>query len=340
MNNFRYYKRFLKLITFLLMIVFVTMTIFMNCFAQNIQQNNNWPKRISIGAAPIGGTFYMAASALARVINATFPDITVSVQVTSASKHNVQLIQAGEIDFGLTSADYAYEAQNGIGSFEGYKQDKVRTLIPAYYSNYILVTLQKNPIYTFKDLKGKTFDINVVGGANNKFSRLLLEYFDMSKDVKITEMDIQSSTRALQQGGIDALLTGHPAAAVQELAISEPVRIFSLAEEELNNFVKDYPMYSIIDMPSGSYKGQEEDVSLPGIYLTYICHQDLPDDFIYAVVKAMYEHQDLINTVIPIVANSYNPETVINANLSVHPGSIRYFEEIGIEIPDKLKIGN
>ena len=310
-NTWIHHKHCLKLVIFLLITFMSTSIFYMNCSAEVGQENEKWPERINIGAAPVGGTFYMAASALARVISTRFPDIKVTVQVTNASKHNIQLIQAGELDIALTSADYAYEAQKGIGSFENNKQDKVYTLMPAYYSNYLFVTLQKNKIYSFRDLKGKKLDINVVNGATNKFSRVVLEQLGMFQDVTITEMDITNATRSLQQGGIDALVIGHPAAAVLELSMSNPVRIFSLSEEDLKPFIERNPMYSIINMAGGYYKGQEENVSLPGIYLSYICHKDLPDDFVYALVKAMYENNDLIASVLPIVAKSYSPESLI-----------------------------
>jgi len=335
-NTWIHHKYCLKLVIFLL-IAFISISILdMSCSAEAGRENEEWPKVINIGAAPVGGTYYMAASAIAKVIGIRFPDIRVTVQVTGASKNNIQLIQADQIDIGLTSSNYGYEAWKGIGDFEGNIQDKVYTLMPAYFSNFIFVTLQKNPIYSFRDLKGKTVDIGVKMSAINKFGRLVLETFGMSQDVRITEMSSTNATRALSEGKIDALILGHPNPSVQELSMTNPVRIFSFNEEDMRLFLEKEPAYSSIIMPGGYYKGQEEDVKLPGLYLFYICHKNLPDDFVYTLVEAMYENKDTIASILPIVAESYNPETVVHLTFPLHPGSIKYFEEVGVTIPNEL----
>lgn len=296
----------------------------------------NVPKRVSIGAAPPGGTFYMAASALSTVIGTRFPGVDVSVQVTGGSKHNVQLIEDGQIEFGLTSSDVAYEALHGIGQFEGHPHTKVRALMPAYTSPFLMVTLKKKPIYSVRDLKGKVFDLGPKGSAVNIFGLRVLDALGMSKEVRVTNLSATDATRALAEGRIDALILGHPASAVQELALSHPVRVISLNEEDMKLFTKKYPQYPILTLPKQSYAGQDEDVQLPGASLFYICHKDLPEGFVYSLAEAMYQNKNAIESIIPLVAKMYGPEWVDKLTLPLHPGSVQYFKGIGTRIPDHL----
>lgn len=294
------------------------------------------PKRVSIGAAPPGGTFYMAASALSRVLNTRFPRLDVSVQVTAGSKQNVQLIEDGQLEFGLTSSDVAYDALHGIGQFDGNPQTKVRALMPAYTSTFLMVTLKKKPIYSVRDLKGKVFDLGPKSSAVNMFGLRLLDALGMSKEVRVTNLSAADATRALAEGRIDALILGHPAPAVQELAVNHPVRVISLNEEDMRLFTQKYPQYPILTLPKQSYGGQDEDVQTPGASLFYICHSSLSEAFVRSVVEAMYENKSVIESIIPMVAKQCGPEWLDKLTFPLHSGSVRYFEGIGTRIPDGL----
>ena len=64
----------------------------------------------------------------------------------------------------------------------------------------------------------------------------------------------------------------------------------------------------------------------------------LSDDDIYNIVKAVWENRDEWAG----CAKSVQTQTVLDTVLEeiaipMHPGAIRYFEEIGIEVPDNLK---
>ena len=64
----------------------------------------------------------------------------------------------------------------------------------------------------------------------------------------------------------------------------------------------------------------------------------LSDDDIYNIVKAVWENRDEWAG----CAKSVQTQTVLDTVLEeiaipMHPGAIRYFEEIGIKVPDNLK---
>ncbi|CAM9947772.1 unnamed protein product, partial [Chrysoparadoxa australica] len=64
---------------------------------------------------------------------------------------------------------------------------------------------------------------------------------------------------------------------------------------------------------------------------------DTPEDVVYEVVKTMYENLPFLRSVHGSL-NDLSPENALKGiTVPLHPGAIRYYEEIGITVPDHLK---
>ena len=64
---------------------------------------------------------------------------------------------------------------------------------------------------------------------------------------------------------------------------------------------------------------------------------EMDDDLAYAITKAMFENIADLQAVHP-AANETTVEFTLSATpVPLHPGAIRYFEEIGATIPDRLR---
>ncbi len=65
----------------------------------------------------------------------------------------------------------------------------------------------------------------------------------------------------------------------------------------------------------------------------WLCRTDLPEDLVYQMVKAVYEHEEEKNAIHPL-ARLYTLQNAFRGSPGVpvgyHPGAIRYFQEKGI----------
>jgi hypothetical protein len=111
-------------------------------------------EKIAIAAASAGGGFYMGASALANVINSKLEGVEATVETTGASKHNVQLLQAGEVKFGLCATEVAWEALNGkfVSKDRIFRTENHHSRWPSVYS---FVTLRSRVYARLPTLTGK-----------------------------------------------------------------------------------------------------------------------------------------------------------------------------------------
>ena len=297
-------------------------------------KDTGWPKRIAIGAASPGGGFYMGGSAAATIINNYVDGVDAVVEITGASRHNAELLQAGEIHLGLVATEVLWEAYHGKFSFEGNPHDKIRAMIPGWPGVYIWVTLADKGIENVTDFDGKTFSSGPVGSGTEIVANYIFECFDIKP--KVTNLPTSDAARSLGDGTIDGYSLGHPAPSVTELEATHEVRIVTMNEEQKKIFQEKYPQYVWLDIPPGYYKCTPDGAHNVGLYNMICVRADLPEDFVYELTKAMYENIGDISRAWAQMGEGMALENIGYATAPYHPGAYRYFKEQGIDVPGEL----
>lgn len=320
----------------LVLVVLVLSVVLVGYMAEEkLVWNENWPTKIRIGSSTPGGGQYMVASCLANVLKEEFPQLEVIVEQTKASVHNVMLAEAKEIEFGTTTSDTHFEAMTGAGSFNGVPHKGARVMMPAGPTPVMFVSLMKKGITSIKDVTG-TVSAKTKGSAGDAYTKKLIKTFDL-KNVEIVYLSQSDGIEALQSGIIDGYLIGHPNQLTQELSMRADIRILGMTEEEGNKFTTANPEYAYpLTIPGGVYKGLDEPTDSFGFYTVIIAREDLPEDMIYTVLKAMYKHQDIVEATWPTTAKGMNPEYLKFLSSPLHKGAIEYYREVGAEIPAKI----
>jgi len=309
--------------------------VFVLCFVSlSVYANeSSYPERVTIAASVPGGGFYMAASALAKVIS-RMPGVFSSVQVTNASIHNMQLVQAGASDIGLTVSNSAWEGWNGKGKFEGNKTDKLRTVFPHYTTSYLYVTLERTGIKNIKEFDGKRFSSAMKDSSLDITTGYLFEVLGIHP--KLVHLPLMDGSRSLVDGTIDGFVVSAPESTVTELELTQKVRILSLSEEELDTFFEEYPQFQRTKIFAEDYKSIDQDISSIGNYAMWIVNKDLSEDFVYGLCKAAFENIKDIELICPAMAKGMGFDVLEHTPIPYHPGAIKYFREQGANIPPSL----
>ena len=82
---------------------------------------------------------------------------------------------------------------------------------------------------------------------------------------------------------------------------------------------------------------QRADQQTVGVFNFAICHKDLPEDLVYAIVKAVMENNPRMVQGHAAAKETLPQNVDKNTFLPFHPGAVRYFEEKGLKIDSKLK---
>jgi len=293
---------------------------------------------LSIATGGTGGTYYPYGGGVASIITDYVPNTEATAEVTGASVENTKMVASGQAMLAAIMNDVGYQAYNGTGRFEGDKKD-IRTVFTMYPNIYQVVALKETGIKTIYDLKGKKVSVGAPGSGTEYKTNLVFSLLGMSYDkFKVQRLPFADQANNLRDKTLDVGVwsVAAPTSSITELAATQDIYIIPFSEEDLKKITTEYPFYNAGEVPAGTYKGQDEAVPTPTVWNTMITSKDAPADLIYQIVKAVFEHKDvLIN--IHKAANWTTPEnTVKNAVMPLHPGVIKYFKELGLEIPDKL----
>jgi TRAP transporter TAXI family solute receptor len=103
-----------------------------------------------------------------------------------------------------------------------------------------------------------------------------------------------SLSTQLQSGLLDALLgsAGVPFPVITELDRTEHMRFIPLSADEIAKLRKAMPEFSPSVVPAGSYPSLTADYKTIGLFNFGVASKDLPDDLVYAIVKAFYANHD------------------------------------------------
>jgi TRAP transporter TAXI family solute receptor len=112
------------------------------------------------------------------------------------------------------------------------------------------------------------------------------------------------------------------------------VVFFGVSSEDAKKIIAEYPYYIENTMRTGVYKALKEPVPTLSGWVMTICNKELPEDFVYTVVKETYANQDVIASAHP-VGKEMPMERAASSPIPLHSGALKYYREKGITFPDQ-----
>ena len=95
--------------------------------------------------------------------------------------------------------------------------------------------------------------------------------------------------------------------------------------------------FATTTLPGGTYNGVDADMTVLGIPNVLVASSEMSDDLAYAITRAMFENIADLQAVHPAANETTVDFTMSATPIPLHPGAIRYYEEIGATIPDALR---
>lgn len=289
---------------------------------------------LTIGTASVGGAYYPIGMQLAKLWNDKVSGAKAVAQATAGSPQNIELLGTKELQVAVVRGQECYRAYNGIEKYEGRKAPYLRALVPLYYSGLQVMALKDSGIDSIADFKGRKVAVGPMGSGGDADSREALALYGMTyDDIKPEFVDAAQAVEMMKDGQIDAAFLGLTigASAVAELMMTGKVKLLSIEEEKLQEFLKDHPMYSKFVIDAGTYPNQDYPVithaGLPTILGT---HEDMDEETAYNLVKAMYENPDTVREAHAAMAK-WRPElAAMDVQIPYHPGAEKFWKEVGI----------
>lgn len=305
------------------------------------QQRAGWPRTVTIGSASIGGVYFVVAGGYARVIGEKM-GLAATNRVTGGPVQNVLLVGTKEIELGMTTTGPAYEAWNGIGEFKGKKVDTFRVAFPMYTS-YAHWMVNADPgIRSVTDLNGRVVSLGPRGGSAEFVGDRVLQHFNV-KPRRVVYLGFADGASAMRDGVVDANfgVIGVPVPAWVEASVTRPTRFFGFTTPQIETLTRQYPYLARAAIRAGVYRGQDQPIGTIQMWNAAIVHKDMPADFVYELVKTIFDNIEFLMTVHPTSGETI-PVNIDYIRLPMHPGAVKYFQERGVKlrpehIPPEMK---
>ena len=288
--------------------------------------------KIRMATGGTSGTYYAYGGAVAQVLGEAVEGLTFDVQSTGASLANIRLVANGDVDMAIVQNDVMDYAFNGTNLFEGDAVEGFSSMAACYAEVCQLIVAADSGINSVADLKGKRVSIGDAGSGVEFNARQILEAYGLTTDdITVQNLGFGDSADAVKDGKIDAFFctAGAPTTAVMELSTTKGIKVIEIAGAEAEKLMKDHAFYTSYVIPADTYSGQTADVTTVAVKATFIVSDNLSEDTVYNMTKALFEGKDAITA-----ANAKGSEldtayAVDGVSVPFHPGAQKYFKEVG-----------
>ncbi|WP_457669977.1 TAXI family TRAP transporter solute-binding subunit [Thiolapillus sp.] len=293
-------------------------------------------KRVVFAGGPAGGTFQIVANAIqtykpVKEIKA----FTVKAQSSAGSVENLRKVNSGRADFGVVYSGHVYLGRNGKMKNDKKKYENVLAVSFLYGAPAQLVVRKGSGITSTKDLVGKKVGVGNAGSGAFANCELFFNHLGIWDKIERNAMGYNDAAAAFGNNQLDAfwLFTAFPSGAVVMAAQTNDIELIDLgADAESSGFYKEYPYFSKLTIPAGTYKGVDTDVSSFQDSALWVANADVPEEVVYKLLSTIYTDEGLAHMVgQKKTFKSMTIENAVNGIVTpMHPGAIKFWKEKGV----------
>jgi TRAP transporter TAXI family solute receptor len=152
------------------------------------------------------------------------------------------------------------------------------------------------------------------------------------EDVNAQFLSFSESAEAFKDKHIDAFIVtaGIPNSGIMDVSTQNEIRILDIPADVSAKLTQKYPFLAAVKVPANTYKGQTADVSTVAVNAVLIAGNQLKDDMVYNLTKALFENQAELAS-----AHAKGKEVdlkyaVQGVSIPFHPGAVKYYKEKGL----------
>lgn len=292
-------------------------------------------KVVTVGSTK-GGVLAAVATGTAKVIS-QHAGVQMRTEKLGGTQQYIPVVNAGEIDFGISNAVQFRMALSGTGLSKR-KYENLRVVAKMMTFRTGPIVSGNSDVKELKDVKGKRLPYGFK--AAPLFQMIFTSYLTnagLTWDdvVKVPVVGLRQNWQAFEQGKIDVSIGNAGSGINKKLntTVKGGIRHVSLYKDTAGaqKILKDIPgmFYMRVD-PNPKFatvKGPIEQMAYP--FLLW-ASKDVKDDTVYRVAKAMYEREADLKALGPVWGNYFAKDMSEDNGGTFHPGAIKFYKEAGI----------
>lgn len=305
-----------------------------------------------LATATTGGTFYPVGVALATLTKVKLEpkhNISLSAISSAGSGENLKLLRENQAQFAILQGLYGAWAWNGEGRLESEGRQGYLRSITLLWQNveHFAVTRERVKTGNISDLKAferAKFSIGKRNSGTEGSGRHILSALgiDVEKTFNVVYLGYGASTDALQNGNIEGMNipAGVPVNAITRAftALSDDMVVLEVTDEQLRQVNSRYPLWSRFVIPADTYPNQSEAIRTIAQPNFLVVHEQLGEEEVYLITKTIYENLSFLHGIHQATKVMALERALEGLPVPLHPGAVRYYREVGLEIPEGLVI--
>ncbi|MBS9864740.1 TAXI family TRAP transporter solute-binding subunit [Vibrio alginolyticus] len=302
-----------------------------------------------LATASTGGTYYpvgVALATLSKVKLAPKHHFSLSAISSAGSGENVKLLNENEAQFAILQGLYGAWAWSGEGPYEkSGRQEQLRSVSMLWQNvEHFIVRSDLAKTGTVTDLNnldGKKFSIGKKNSGTENSGRQIMKGLKVDPDkFNLAYMGYGGSASALQNGTIDGMNTpaGVPVGAVTQAfaALGKDISILSFTDEQIKEANGNYNLWTKYEIPANTYPGLDKPITTIAQPNFLAVREDISEEDVYQLTKAIYENLPFLQGIHKATKAMAIEKAIAGLPVPLHPGAVRYYKEMGIEIPSDL----
>lgn len=299
-----------------------------------------------------GTSAYLTMTTMATMVNQALDDVNIQVDATGAATQHMVEVANGNLDMSMTSKTIYKFMREGTVMYAQLPNsaelaENLQLLFWFPLGQYHFMVYEDSGIRSLADFKGKKVFLGPPGGgAYASASRLigLMAGLKTGEDYDDVNASWSSAAQGFQDRQFDVFTsTGiAPFPQVEQLALTSKMRIIGLSKEEYeaNQTLQDFFANTVGDdlgiIEAGVYGDgivNDADVYTQAATVGVTARADLDEDLVYRITKAYWESLEKAKADTPWMSGITQEIAVSEGGMKLHPGALRYYKEIGLEIP-------
>lgn len=300
-------------------------------------EENDYPSTVTIGTASQGGTYYIWGGGLATLLDEHL-DVTSNVEVTGGPVHNIQLLDVDDVQLGMVTEGPLYEGYTGEGEWAEQEFTDIRVIFPMYDTPFQWFSLASTGVESIEEHEGQRVGVGPAGGTPGTYNPIIYDVLGIETEDQVaagaSDMVSQMLDGQLDHIGFSA---GLPISAVVEAETQTDINIYGIEGENREAVMEELPYFKEFTIPEDTYDSQDAAIETIAQFNYGVVQKEANSDFVYDLVKAYHENIDQMINTHNSASEAEDPEVITNnTDYPMHPGAIRYYEEIGVELSEEV----
>ena len=298
-----------------------------------------------MATATTGGTYYPVGVAVATLIKVKLEPkngIAMAAISSAGSGENVKLMREGQAQFAILQGLYGAWAWNGEGQVEPDGPQKHLRSVSMLWQNVEHFTIDSEYAKTgtiddLSNLQGKKFSIGKRNSGTEGSGLQILKGLGIDPDAtfELVYLGYGPSAEAMQNGTIEGMNTpaGVPVSAVAQAfaALGDKITILGFDDEQVKRANGKYKLWTSFEIPAETKAVRT--IAQPNFLAV---NQDVPEEDVYLITKTIYENLPFLNNIHAATKDMSVAKALEGLPMPLHPGAARYYQEVGVEIPQDL----